>query len=105
LLHDGILYSVRNGGILTSFDSKTGEVTKTGRIPGALGGYSASPVLAERRLYFSSEEGKIAVVRPGRQWELIQLNDLREELFATPALSAGHIFIRSAEALYCFGTR
>ena len=67
LLHDGILYSVKNGGILTAFDAKTGEVTKTGRIPGALGGYSASPVLAEGRLYFSSEEGKIAVVRAGRR--------------------------------------
>ena len=104
LLHQGILYSVKNGGILTAFDAKTGKVTKTGRIPGALGGYSASPVLAEGRLYFSSEEGKVAVIRPGREWELAQLNDLQEEIFATPALSAGKIFIRTAEALYCFGT-
>ncbi len=103
LLHQEILYSVRNGGILTAFDAKTGEVTKTGRIPGALGGYSASPVLAEGRLYFSSEEGKVTVIRPGREWELVQLNDLQEEIFATPALSAGKIFIRTAEALYCFG--
>jgi outer membrane protein assembly factor BamB len=103
LLHQQILYSVRNGGILTAFDSRTGEVAKTGRIPGALGGYSASPVLADGRLYFSSEEGKIAVVRPGREWELVQLNDLQEEIFATPALSAGKVFIRTAEALYCFG--
>ena len=105
LIHDGVLYTVKNGGILTAFDAKTGEVTKTGRIPGALGGYSASPVLAEGRLYFSSEEGKVAVIRAGRQWELVQLNDLGEELFATPALSAGRIFVRSAEALYCFGAR
>ena len=61
-------------------------------------------MLAEGRLYFSSEEGKVAVVRPGREWELVQLNDLQEEIFATPALSAGKIFIRTAEALYCFGT-
>ena len=61
-------------------------------------------MLAEGRLYFSSEEGKVAVVRPGPEWELIQLNDLQEEIFATPALSAGKIFIRTADALYCFGT-
>jgi len=103
LLHQGILYSVKNGGILTAFDARTGEVAKTGRIQGALGGYSASPVLAEGRLYFSSEEGKVAVVRPGRDWELVQLNDLQEEIFATPALSAGKLFIRTTEALYCFG--
>jgi outer membrane protein assembly factor BamB len=103
LLHQGILYSVKNGGILTAIDAKTGEVVKTGRIQGALGGYSASPVLAEGRLYFSSEEGKVAVVRPGREWETIQLNDLQEPIFATPALSGGKIFIRTSEALYCFG--
>jgi outer membrane protein assembly factor BamB len=104
LLYEGILYSVRNGGILTAFDVKTGEVIRTGRIPGALGGYSASPVLGDGRLYFASEEGKIAVIRPGREWELVQLNDLQEQIFATPALSAGKIFVRTAEALYCFGT-
>jgi outer membrane protein assembly factor BamB len=104
LLYQEILYSVRNGGILTAFDAKTGKVAKTGRIPGALGGYSASPVLAEGRLYFSSEEGKVAVVRPGREWGLVQLNDLQEVIFATPALSAGEIFVRTADALYCFGS-
>lgn len=103
VLHDGLLYSVKNGGILTAFDSKTGEVAKTGRIQGALGGYSASPVLAEGRLYFASEEGKIAVVRPGRDWEVVQLNDLQEEIFATPALSDGKIFVRTGVAIYCFG--
>ncbi|MBL8214778.1 MAG: PQQ-binding-like beta-propeller repeat protein [Bryobacterales bacterium] len=103
LVYEGVLYSVKNGGILTAFDTKTGEVLKTGRIPGALGGYSASPVLAEGRLYFATEEGKVAVVRPGREWELLQLNDLGEEMFATPALSEGRIFIRTGAALYCFG--
>lgn len=105
LLYQGILYSVKNGGILTAFDVKTGEVIKTGRIQGALGGYSASPVLAEGRLYFASEEGKVAVIRPGREWELVLLNDLQEQIFATPALSGGKIFLRTSEALYCFGTR
>lgn len=105
LHHQGILYSVKNGGILTSFDAATGEVTKTARIPGALGGYSASPVLAEGMLYFASEEGKVAVIRPGRQWELAHLNDLQEEIFATPALSSGKIFLRTASALYCFGSK
>ena len=102
IIHNGILYSVKNGGILTAFDANTGEVTKTARIPGALGGYSASPVFAAGNLYFANEEGKVAVIRPGRQWELVQLNDLKEEIFATPAFSAGRIYLRTADALYCF---
>jgi hypothetical protein len=105
LLFEGMLYVVKNGGILTSYDAKTGEQGKTGRIAGALGGYSASPVLAEGHLYLASEEGKISVVRPGRDWEVIQVNDLGEGFFATPALSGGRIFARSSETLYCFGTK
>ncbi|MBM3768188.1 MAG: hypothetical protein FJW32_22620, partial [Acidobacteria bacterium] len=46
ILHDGLIYVVRNGGILTAYDAKTGASVKAGRITGALGGYSASPVLA-----------------------------------------------------------
>ncbi len=101
----GSLYVVKNGGILTAFDAKTGERLKTGRITGALGGYSASPVLAEGRLYLASEEGKISIVRPGREWEVVQVNDLGEEIFATPALSGGRIFARTSQALYCFGLK
>jgi len=75
---------------------------KAGRITGALGGYSASPVLANGLLYFASEEGKISVVRPGREWEVVQVNDIGDPFFATPALSAGRIYARGDDALYCF---
>jgi len=103
LIHDGILYSVKNGGILSAYDTKTGELLKTGRVTGALGGYSSSPVFAEGRIYLASEEGKIAVVRPGRDWEVIRVNEIGDGFFATPALSAGRMYARGAEALYCFG--
>ena len=76
LLHQGILYSVKNGGILNAFDAETGEVAKTGRIQELWAGDSGLSGFAEGRLYFSSEEGKVAVVRPGREWEVVQLNDL-----------------------------
>ena len=105
LLYEGLLYSIKNGGILTAFDAKTGQPAKIGRVTGALGGYSASPVLAEARIYLASEEGKISIVRPGREWEVLQVNDIGDGFFATPALSGGQIFARGASALYCFGTK
>ena len=104
LLYDGALYVVKNGGILTSFDPETGAVLKTARIQGAPGGYSASPVAADGKLFVASEDGKVAVVRAGRQWDVTNVNDLGESCYATPALSEGHIYLRSAEALYCFGS-
>jgi outer membrane protein assembly factor BamB len=104
LLYDGVLYVVKNGGILTAFNPSTGEVLKTGRVRGALGGYSASPVAADGKIFIVSEEGKVAVLKPGRDWDVLAVNELGEGSFATPALSAGRIYIRTDEALYCFGS-
>jgi outer membrane protein assembly factor BamB len=104
LLYDGVLYVVKNGGILTAFHPSTGEVLKTGRVRGALGGYSASPVAADGKLFIASEEGKIAVLKAGADWDVLAVNDLAEGAFGTPALSGGRIFVRTDEALYCFGS-
>lgn len=104
LLYDGVLYIIKNGGILTALNPATGHVFKTGRLTGALGGYSASPVAADGQLFLLSEEGKIAVLRAGRDWEVLAVNDLGEGTYATPALSQGRIYVRSDEALWCFGS-
>jgi outer membrane protein assembly factor BamB len=103
LAYQGVVYVVKNGGILMSFDAATGKLAKQGRVEGALGGYSASPVAAEGRLYLPSEEGKVSVLRAGADWSMIAVNDLGEPCFATPALSGGHIYLRTDEALYRFG--
>jgi outer membrane protein assembly factor BamB len=105
LVYDGVLYVIKNGGILTAFHPATGKVLKTGRVAGALGGYSASPVAAEGRIYVINEEGKMAVVRAGRDWDVLAVNDLGEGAFATPALAAGRIYVRTDEALYCFASK
>ena len=72
---------------------------------GALGGYSSSPVAADDKLFLASEEGKVSVLRAGSDWELLKVNDLGEGAFATPALSQGRIYLRTDDALYCFGER
>jgi outer membrane protein assembly factor BamB len=105
LAYNGILYSVKNGGILSSFDASTGKLIKTGRIDGATGGYSASPVAADGKLYFAGEDGKVAVLKATGEWEVLTTADLDEPIFATPALSGGSIFLRTGSALYRFGTR
>jgi outer membrane protein assembly factor BamB len=104
LYYDGVLYIVKNGGLLTSFDADTGKVAKAGRLTGALGAYSASPVAAEKKIFLASEEGKVTVLKADREWEVIAINDLGEGCYATPALAGGHIYLRTSEALYRFGT-
>lgn len=105
MLYRGALYFVKNGGILTAMDPETGKVLKAGRLTGALGGYSSAIVAADGRLFLASEEGKISVLRAGAEWEVIATNDLGEPCYATPALSGGRVYVRTQEALYCFGAQ
>ncbi len=103
LVVDGLVYMVANGGILTAVDAVSGEVRKAARLTGALDNYFASPVVAGGRIYLTSESGKVVVVKPGPAWEVVAVNDLGEECYATPALSGGRMFLRTASALYAFG--
>jgi len=103
LVYDGVVYLIKSGGILTALDGLTGRVLKIGRVRGALGGYSASPVAADGKVYLANEEGKVAVLKAGRDWELLAVNDLGEGTYATPALSEGRIYLRTDDALYCIG--
>ena len=103
LHYQDVVYFVKNGGILTSFDATTGKVQKTGRVEGVLGGFSSSPVAAEGKLYLASEDGVLAVLKAGADWQVLSTLDFGEPIFATPALSEGALFLRTSEALYRFG--
>jgi outer membrane protein assembly factor BamB len=102
LLYQSVLYLVRDGGILTSIDPETGHVLRQERLPGVQGRIFASPVAAERKLYVLSEVGKMAVVKAGRNWDVLAVNDLNENCYATPALVEGMILVRSRHSLWAF---
>jgi outer membrane protein assembly factor BamB len=103
LIYDGVIYSVRNAGILTSIDAQTGEIIKQGRLPDALGAYYASPVAADGRIFFLDEEGTLTVVRADRQWTVLHSLRLNEGGSATPAIVDGRLYVRTHQNLYCFG--
>jgi outer membrane protein assembly factor BamB len=105
LLYRGVLYTVKTGGIVTTLDPATGAVLKTGRAGDALGEYYSSPVAGDDKVYVISGEGKVTVLRAGRQWTIAATGDLGEETYATPALSRGRVYARTREALYCFVAR
>jgi outer membrane protein assembly factor BamB len=103
LLYDGVIYAVNERGIVTALDAKTGELLKQSRLREALGDYAASPVAGDGKIYFASLEGKISVVKAGKDLETLSVADLGEGIQATPAISGGRLYIRTAKALYCFG--
>ncbi len=102
LLYEGVMYLIKDGGILTTVNPKTGEILKQGRLTGALDTYYASPVGAGGRVYFMSQTGKMSVVKAGAQWELLKVNDFGEETFSTPAVANGHLYVRTKTKLYAF---
>jgi outer membrane protein assembly factor BamB len=99
---EGLVYVLSPGGILTTVRADTGEAVKVGRLSGALGNYMASPVAADGKLYCSTQDGVIAVVRLGANWDVISTRDLGEPCLATPALAGGKVFVRTATSLWCF---
>ena len=103
LFYKNILYLMKEGGILTALDPATGTVLKRGRLHNALGTYFASPVAGDDKIFTVSHEGKVSVIRAGADWQVLSVNDLGSECSATPAISAGKLYIRTRESLYCFG--
>jgi outer membrane protein assembly factor BamB len=103
LLYNNILYVLKEGGILTALNPEDGKVFKQGRVEGAVDSYAASPVAADGKIYLASGKGKIAVLEPGTEWKVLQVHDLKEDLWATPAIADSRIYIRTQAALYCFG--
>ena len=102
IVYQGVYFMVRDGGVITSLNPTTGELIKQGRTKDALGEYLASPVAADGKVFLASSEGKITVLKAGGEWEVLAVNDLGEDIHATPALSEGKIFVRTHGALYCF---
>ena len=102
LLYDGIVYLVRDGGLVTALSAADGSVVKQGRLREAMGRYFASPVAAGGKMYVADETGQVSVVGLGADWTVIRTNAMGEEVYATPVVMDGRLFIRTGSALYCF---
>ena len=74
-----------------------------GRLKGAIDSYYASPVAADGKMFMLSEKGKVVVLAPGGSLEPLVVNDLDDDIYATPAISDGRIYLRTRGWLYCFG--
>jgi outer membrane protein assembly factor BamB len=94
-------YCCRDNGLLTCYEAKTGKQTYRTRLDG--NGFTASGVAAGDRLYFTSEDGRVHVVKAGPAFESLAINDLGEQCLATPAVSNGTIFFRTKGHLIAIG--
>jgi outer membrane protein assembly factor BamB len=100
LVYEDLLYVVTDNGILSAYQVSDGTRVYQTRLSEGGGAFSASPVAAAGRLYFTSEDGQVVVVRGGRRFEVLATNEMNEVCMATPALSGDMLLLRTKSHLY-----
>jgi outer membrane protein assembly factor BamB len=105
LYYDGNVYIIKDGGMLSCFDAKTGEPRYSQERIDASGNYYASPVAADGRIFVASLNGRVTVIKAGgSKPEILRYADFNERIAATMALVEGNIYLRTQAKLYAFGT-
>ncbi len=100
VFHDGMLFYVSDGGILSCVDAKTGQPHYRERIRGR---FSSSPLLADGKLYCCSREGMTFVVEAKKEFKVLAENKLDGAIMASPAALDGALFLRTDKAMYRMG--
>ena len=103
LIYGDKLYVLGNQGVFDCYELRSGKELYRQRIEHAGGGFSSSPVAADGRIYLSSEDGDIFVVKAGAEFQLLGTNPMGERLMATPALSDGRMYVRGEKNLFAVG--
>ncbi|HUY34299.1 MAG TPA: PQQ-binding-like beta-propeller repeat protein [Pirellulales bacterium] len=92
-----LLFMTNEAGVVSCLEAATGKLVWRHRLGGH---YSASPVSAEGRLYFSSEDGDFPVIAARREYKLLATNQLETGSMASPAIAGKAIFLRTKTHLY-----
>jgi outer membrane protein assembly factor BamB len=101
IVYGDYLYTCGNGGIVTCYEAQSGKEVYKQRLGGE--SYTASPIAADGRIYFTSEQGLVQVVKAGPEFELLAVNEMGDVCMATPAISAGTLLVRSQHFLFALG--
>jgi hypothetical protein len=101
IVADDYLLSVNRAGEAFCHEAATGKILWQQK----LGRHHASPVLVNGLVFLINDDGKINVIKPGRQFECIATYELGEKCYASPAISNGMVFLRGFEHLFCIGSR
>ena len=99
VIHRGLLFTIRDDGMASCVDLKTGEAHWQERL--FTENVKVSPVAADGRIYFTSGQGNCAVVKAAAKFEVLARNERGEETLSTPALSDGRIYLRTMAGVAC----
>jgi len=97
VIHDHLIYLVNDRGTATCLDAASGEVVWQKNLEGK---YGASPVYAAGRIYFFNKKGTATVVRAGREFERLAVNELESGFMASPVIVGDSFILRTRQHLY-----
>ncbi len=104
LYYQGCVYLVKDGGLVSCFDAKTGKPFYVQERLDAIGSYYASPVAAAGRIYTASLNGKITVFKAGGDKpEILHQAEFYERIAATPAPVGDRLYLRTQTKLFALG--
>jgi outer membrane protein assembly factor BamB len=89
------IYVTKSNGVTSCYDARTGERKYQARLGDGASGFTASPVAGDGKVYFSSEDGDVFVVKAGPTFELLATNSMGEVCMASPAISQGVMYFRT----------
>jgi outer membrane protein assembly factor BamB len=105
LVYGGLLYLCRNNGVLTVFRARTGDKLYERRLGTGSTGFTASLVAGDGKVYVSSEDGDVYVLKAGETFELLATNSMGEVVLPTPAIVGGTLFFRTRSRVVAVGDR
>jgi outer membrane protein assembly factor BamB len=101
VVYGDYVYCVRSTGIATCREAASGKEMWTKRLPGR---FTASPVAADGKIFFCTNEGMTTVVAAEPTYRRLSQNSLGDDVEASFAISRSRLFIRGKQHLYCIGT-
>ena len=106
LFHDGLLFTVKDGGIVSCWDAKTGQPEKQMRLEApANAEYYSSPTYGDGKVYLANSQGVVTVLSADKSLEMLHMAEFGEDIYASPAITDGKIYLRTAAGLYCFAMK
>ncbi|MBM4073314.1 MAG: serine/threonine protein kinase [Planctomycetes bacterium] len=103
LMLDGRLWLVKSGGLSSAFTADKGKQLWFRQRLGNEGGYFASMIAGDGKIYAAGHNGTIVVLANGPELKVLAKNDMGEAILGTPAIADGRIFVRTRGKLYCVG--
>ncbi len=102
LHHNGQIWMLADGGLVTCLVAKTGKLTYSAKLE-AGGAYYASPVYGDGKIFTASARGVVTIFDAGKEFMVLSKTDFKERIMATPAIADGKIYIRTGGGVYAFG--